>query len=103
MNNRKSSKKSSRKIRNLFARSVLDVSVCCKIFRLFWFERRKRIEAERCFSVASDKSIKHFRDALDGMGWVDRFKFVPFLLDFSHVCLLGRGGVSSKGRFVRIE
>ena len=62
------------------------------------------MEAERRFSVATDKSIEHFRDAVDGMGWVDRFKFVPFLLDFSHVCLFGRGRrVSSKGRFVRIE
>ena len=62
------------------------------------------MEAERRFSVATDKSIEHFWDAVDGMGWVDRFKFVPFLLDFSHVYVsLDRGEISSKGRFVRIE
>ena len=62
------------------------------------------MEAERRFSVATDKSIEHFRNAVDGMGWVDRFKFVPFLLDFSYVYVSLEGkGVSSKGRFVRIE
>ena len=43
------------------------------------------MEAERRFSVATELSIEHFRDAVNGMGWVHRFKFVPFLLDFSHV------------------
>ena len=50
------------------------------------------MEAERRFSVATDKSIEHFRNAVDGMGWVDRFKFVPFLLDFSHVYVSFEGG-----------
>ena len=62
------------------------------------------MEAERSFSVATEKSIEHFRDNFNGMGWVHRFKFVPFLLDFSHVYVsLEGGGLSSKGRFVRIE
>ena len=58
------------------------------------------MEVERRFSVATDKSIEHFRNAVDGMGWVDRFKFVPFPLDFMS---LWKGVVSSKVRFVRIE
>ena len=61
------------------------------------------MEAERRFSVATDKSIEHFRDAVDAMGWVDRFKSVPFLLDFSHVYVSLKGGGSSEGRFVGIE
>ena len=40
-----------------------------------------------------DRQINRtFWDALDGMGWVDRFKFVPFLLDFSHVYVSLEGG-----------
>ena len=63
------------------------------------------MEAERRFSVATDKSIQYFLAAVDGMGWDGSIvsNSCRFFLIFHMFMSLWKGVVSSKGRFVRIE
>ena len=64
------------------------------------------MEAERRFSVATDKSIQYFLAAVDGMGWdgsivSNSCRFFLIFHMFMSLSLEGEG--SSKVRFVRIE